>query len=237
MDELPVHNLKEIAARYAVNNYVHPGMVIGLGSGSTAAYAVEALAERIRTENFPVSTIFVTSDETGRLATFHGIPVAAEPRKSDPEIDVTIDGADEVDGGLNLIKGGGGALLREKLVAVRTKREVIVVDQSKMVKTLGTRFPLPVMIVPFAWETTQQRVEEAIGRPSHRRRTHTDSVFISNDGLYCLDVEPGAIDDPAALAAKLKEITGVVESGLFIDIAQTVVISHTDGHIEVIERG
>ena len=234
MDELPVHNLKEIAARYAVNHFLQPGMNIGLGTGSTAAFAVAALAERISAEGFVPGALVATSSETIDLALFHAMSVAPDLSASIGWLDVTIDGADEVDGALNLIKGGGGALLREKLVAAHTRREVIVVDESKVSDKLGTRHALPVMIVPFAWETTAERIAQATGYSGSLRRTQTDTVFVSDDGLFCIDLATGPIDDPRALAQTLCAVTGVVDTGLFIGLAHTVVVAHADGRVEAL---
>lgn len=236
MDELQSHNLKEIAARYAVNHTLLPGMNIGLGTGSTAAYAVTALAERISAENFPVGVLVATSAESERLARFHGMRVTRDLTAGMGWLDVTIDGADEVDSRLNVIKGGGGALLREKLVASRTRREVIIVDHGKVSDLLGTKHSLPIMIVPYAWETTAERVAAATGCVPILRRTHTDETFISDDGLYCLDLETGPIEDPEALEMRLNTIVGVVDNGIFVNLTQTLVVAMADGRVEVTER-
>jgi ribose 5-phosphate isomerase A len=149
-------------------------------------------------------------------------------------LDVTIDGADEVDSALNLIKGGGGALLREKLVAVRTRREVIVVDESKVSMRLGAKHSVPVMVAQYAWETTAERVEGVCHAAPKLRRTSTGETFVSDDGLYCLDIETGEIADPRAMERELKAVTGVVDVGLFIGLAHTVVVAKSDGSVEVL---
>ena len=236
MHEIQSHNLKEIAARYAVNSFVHAGMNVGLGSGSTAAYAVSALAERIRSEGLTVGKLIATSSETERLAAFHGMTAGRDLTAAFGWLDVTIDGADEVDPELNLIKGGGGALLREKLIAERTRREVIIVDESKVSDRLGTKHDLPVMIAQYAWETIAERVAAVCGAAPVRRNTPTGEVFVSDDGLFCLDVPTGPIADARALESKLKAVTGVVDTGLFINLAHTVVVAKTDGKIEVLGR-
>jgi ribose 5-phosphate isomerase A len=236
MHEIQSHNLKEIAARYAVNTFIEFGMNIGLGTGSTAAYAVAALAERISSEGLVVGSLVATSTETRRLATFHSMLAVRDLDASVGMLDVTIDGADEVDSDLNLIKGGGGALLREKLIAVRTKREVIIVDESKISKRLGTNHSLPVMVIPYAWDTTAERIAQACGATPVLRLTATGTVFVSDDSLYCLDLPIGEIDAPGALEAKLKAITGVVDVGLFVGLARTVVVAKADGQVEVLEK-
>jgi ribose 5-phosphate isomerase A len=229
------HNLKEIAARYAVNNYVQQGMNIGLGSGSTSAFAVAALAEKVTSEGLMLGKLVATSDETADLARFHGLSVEPDLTLEMGHLDVTIDGADEVDNHLNLIKGGGGALLREKLVAAQTKREVIIVDASKVVQTLGLKHPLPVMIVPYSYENTLMRIESVVGRKPIMRHTPTGEKFISNDGLYCVDIPLGEINNPLELEQKLKAITGVVDVGLFIGLTRTLVIAESDGKVTVKE--
>jgi ribose 5-phosphate isomerase A len=230
------HNLKEISARYAINNFVQPGMNIGLGTGSTAAYAVAALAERIRTENIKVGKLVATSDETTELAMFHGLSIELDLTADFGMLDLTIDGADEVDQNFSLIKGAGGALLREKLVALHTQREVIIVDESKMVDTLGLIYPLPVMVVPYAYQMTAARIEDVLGRRPVLRLTPVGDAFISNDRHYCLDIPPGPIGNPAKVEAEIKAITGVVDVGLFIGLAHTVVVAEQDGRVTVKEK-
>jgi ribose 5-phosphate isomerase A len=236
MEEILSHNLKEIASRYAVNNFVENGMTVGLGSGSTAAYAVEALAERISSEGLGIAKMIATSAETSRLAFFHGMTAARELNAITGWLDVTIDGADEVDPDMNVIKGGGGALVRERLVALRTKREVIVVDESKLSSSLGERHAVPIMIVPAAWETTAERVADVCGATPKLRLTPVGDPFVSDDGLYCLDVETGPIGDVAKLEQRIKLITGVVDSGLFVGIAHTIVVAKSDGKVDVYDR-
>jgi ribose 5-phosphate isomerase A len=236
MEQLIAQNLKEIAARYAVNHYIQSGMNIGLGTGSTAAYAVVALAERIRAENLHVGVVISTSAETAQLAEFHGIPVTRDLAVTSGWLDVTIDGADEVDPNLNLIKGGGGALLREKLVAAQTHREVIIVDESKISRRLGEKHSLAVMVIPYAWDTTAIRLSDlGAGYVVSRRRTPTDEVFVSDDGLYCLDIDTGPIDDPAALESRIKQLTGVVDVGLFVGLTKSLIVARAEGRVEVVE--
>ena len=223
---------KEHAARYAVAHYVVSGMKVGLGTGTTAAYVVRALAERIQREGLTLSTLISTSYETAALARSLGMVLDDELTLENTPLDVTIDGTDEADDQLNLIKGGGGALLREKLVAVATRREIIVGDPHKRVSRLGRAHALPIMIVPYAWKRTQARVEEICGRPAPLRLKADGTPFISDDALYCLDIAPGEIPDAPALETALKSVTGVVDVGLFIGLAHVLVVGHPDGRIE-----
>jgi ribose 5-phosphate isomerase A len=222
---------KEAAANFAVENFVKPGMRLGLGSGTTAAFAVRALARRFKTEALELCGIVSTSTETAALARSLGISLQDDLTPDITPIDVTIDGADDVDSSFNLIKGGGGALLREKIVAKATLREVIIVDETKFTDVLGVIFPLPVMIAPYGWEITKSTVEKVAGRASNLRKTAAGDPFVSNDGLYCLDLEKGPIPHPALLEQRILSITGVVDVGLFVNIAKNVVIGHADGRV------
>jgi ribose 5-phosphate isomerase A len=149
------------------------------------------------------------------------------------QIDITIDGADEVDGSLNLIKGGGGALLREKIVAAATQFYIIIVDESKLVRQLG-KFPLPVEVTPFGWEKTKVKLEQ-LGCSAHLRMTG-DQVFLTDNSHYILDCAFGVIADPALLHEQVNAITGVMENGLFIHMANVVISGSPEGHTKVIER-
>jgi ribose 5-phosphate isomerase A len=222
---------KEFAARHAVDRHLASGMAIGLGSGSTALYAVRALADRIDREGLQPRIVISTSKETADLARELGIAVVDDLTPDCYPLDVTIDGADEADWQLNLIKGGGGASLREKLVAVATKREIIVVHPAKRVERLGLTFPLPVVVVPYGWQLTALRIEERMSRPVQLRQRH-GHTFVTDDGLYVLDVVPGPIDEPRLVERDLKAIEGVVDVGLFVNIAKLLVVGHEDGHVE-----
>lgn len=219
---------KHTAAARAVEE-VEDGMILGLGSGSTAAFAVEALAARIakglRVVGIP------TSEATAALARRLGVPLTsfAEHRR----IDIAIDGADQVERGtLNLVKGLGGALLREKMVAAASDRMIVVVDETKLVDRLGGNTPLPVEIVSFGWQTVIDRLTAIGCRP--RLRLAGDMPFTTDGGNYIADCAIGEIPDPAALEARLSAIVGVVESGLFIGLASTIVVGRSTG-VEVIE--
>jgi ribose 5-phosphate isomerase A len=216
--------LKRAAAEAAVE-LVQDGMVVGLGTGSTAAFAVEALARRHR-EGLHFIGI-PTSERTAALATAANIPLTSFAEHH--QIDLTIDGADEVERGtLNLIKGLGGALLHEKIVAAASRRLAIVADGLKLVDRLGARTPVPVEIVAFGLEATQAALE-SIGATARLRRSATGDSFITDSGNRILDCSFGPIADPARLEERIRRVVGVVESGLFIDRANVVFVANTSG--------
>lgn len=221
-------NAKRLAGERAVE-LVEDGMTVGLGTGSTAYWAVARLGERVREEGLRVRCI-PTSRRTAEQARALGIPLVtfADVR----ELDLTIDGADEIGPGLALVKGGGGALLREKLVAAASRRLVVVADASKRVERLG-RFPLPVEVVPFAWEVTARRVAEATGREPAARREGAE-LYVTDNGNYVLDCPCGEIGDPARLERELKLLPGVVECGLFVGLAELAFVADGDA-VELIE--
>jgi ribose 5-phosphate isomerase A len=221
--------LKQAAAVRAVAE-VESGMVLGLGSGTTAALALEALAARI-SEGLRVVGI-PTSEKTAMLARRHGVPLTTFDAHR--RIDLTIDGADEVDcRTFHLIKGLGGALLREKIVAAASERMIVVVDESKVVDCLGTRGTLPVEIVPFGWQTTLDRLAAMGCQP--QLRMIADEPFMTDGGNYIVDCLVSEIADPAALEAQLADTVGVVESGLFIGLASMIVIGRKNG-VEVLNK-
>lgn len=209
---------KEAAARASLR-FVQAGNVVGLGTGSTAAYAVRFLAERVRS-GLKIRGI-PTSSSTRELAASLGIPLITFDDVQ--QIDVTIDGADEFDPQLQLIKGGGGALLREKIVASASRRLVIVADASKQVKVLG-KFPLPVEVVPFAQALVAKRIA-ALGATPKLRQDASGNPFVSDEGHHILDCSFGAIPDPPALARTLDAMPGVVDHGLFINLASVVLVA------------
>jgi ribose 5-phosphate isomerase A len=229
MDKTQQDELKRLAAEAAVAQ-VEDGMVLGIGTGSTAAFAIEALARRVA-QGLRVAGI-PTSEHTARLARERGVALTsfAEHRR----IDMTIDGADEVEiGSLNLIKGLGGALLREKIVASASARMVVIVDEGKLVERLGSHAPVPVEIVPFGCEVTLDRLSGIEGRPALRMAG--DQPFRTDGGNYIADCAFGGIQDAADLERRLAMMTGVVESGLFIGIASRVVVGTSTG-VRVLER-
>jgi ribose 5-phosphate isomerase A len=209
---------KEAAARASLR-FVHDGQIVGLGTGSTAAYAVRFLAERVRA-GLKIRGI-PTSVHTKELATSLGIPLTTLDEFQ--QIDVTIDGADEVDPQLNLIKGGGGALLREKIIASATRQLVIIGDSGKKVAMLG-KFPLPVEIIPFAQPLLAKRIA-ALGATVRLRQDASRSPFITDEGHHILDCQFGQIPDPPGLGRQLEAMPGVVEHGMFIAMASVVLIA------------
>jgi ribose 5-phosphate isomerase A len=220
---------KRAAAARAVE-LVMPDMVLGLGSGSTANFVLEALAARVaqglRVVGIP------TSQRTEVRARQLGLTLT--DFAAHRHIDLTLDGADEVEREtLSLIKGRGGALLREKIVASASARMVAVVDETKLVDRLGTRVPLPVEVVPFGWQVTLDRLSESGATPTLRRAG--DTPFVTDGGNYIADCAFPGIADPATLQVQLAAVTGVVESGLFIGLAEMVVIGGKFG-VEILER-
>ncbi|MBZ5547476.1 MAG: ribose-5-phosphate isomerase RpiA [Acidobacteriia bacterium] len=208
---------KEAAGRAAAK-LVRDGDIVGLGTGSTAYFAVVALGERVKSGLKMVG--IPTSIATADLARQLGIPLTTLDEH--PEIDITIDGADEIDPKLNLIKGGGGALLREKVVASVTKKMVVVSDSTKIVPALG-KFPLPVEIIPFARTVIEKRIA-SLGATTKLRTKLDGQPFVTDNGNQILDCSFGRIADPPALARELSETVGVVEHGLFIGFAKLALV-------------
>lgn len=208
---------KQAAARASLR-FVHDRQIVGLGTGSTAAYAIRFLAEQVH-KGLKIIGI-PTSQRSKELAESLRIPLATLDEYQ--KIDVTIDGADEFDPALRLIKGGGGALLREKIVASASKQVVIVADSAKQVKILG-KFPLPVEVIPFAQALIAKRIT-ALGASVTLRRYADGNPFITDEGHHILDCHFGQIPDPPALARTLNDMPGVVEHGLFIDLAGVVIV-------------
>jgi ribose 5-phosphate isomerase A len=216
------------AAGRAAAELVEDGMVVGLGTGSTVHFVLERLAERIRSERLALRGV-PTSLDTERKARTLGIPLVALDEVE--ELDLTLDGADEIDARFDMIKGGGGALLREKVVASLSKREVIVVDRSKVVERLGVRFALPVEVVPFARTAVARRIA-ALGAAWTLRMRDGREAALTDNGNEILDCRfPSGIADAAALERALDEIPGVVESGLFVGLCHMVVIGGDDGRV------
>ncbi|MEM4258713.1 MAG: ribose-5-phosphate isomerase RpiA [Candidatus Thermoplasmatota archaeon] len=215
--------LKRRAAEKAVE-YVEDGMVLGLGTGSTVEYMVKKLAEKIR-EGLTIQAV-PTSVKTKKLAAEYKIPLVDFDECT--MLDLTIDGADEVDSNLNLIKGGGGALTREKIVAFHSKKVIIIVDETKIVKGLGCDTPVPVEVVKFGWKATQKTLEELSGCTAELRRI-VDEPFITDNSNYIIDCDFGKIDDPDVLEKELNNIPGVVENGLFIGLADEVIVGSKQG--------
>jgi ribose 5-phosphate isomerase A len=217
------HQKQEAAARAV--EFVESGMVVGLGAGSTAAFAVRRIAELLRQGQLRDVVGIPCSSDVGATARELGIPLTTlEDRVA---IDLTIDGADEVDPDLNLIKGGGGCLLHEKIVAQASRREIIIVDASKPSPRLGTKWALPVEVIPFGWGS-QRRFLEALGARVTVRQTSEGQIFGTDEGNLILDAAFGPIADPVALARELDARTGIVEHGLFLGMATDLLVASND---------
>jgi ribose 5-phosphate isomerase A len=231
---MDVEAQKRAAAARALD-FVRPGMRLGLGTGSTAKHFVELLAERVRTG---LDVIAVpTSEVTRTLAEKLGIRLTTLDET--PALDLTVDGADEIGPDLTLIKGGGGALLREKIVAAASAYMVVIADRSKLVEKLG-RFPLPVEIAPFGATATRRAVEAATAAagcpgPAVLRKAANGHAFVTDGGHWLLDAHLQQIADPPALAARLAAVPGVMEHGLFIGLARTAIVAGPEG-VHLIER-
>ncbi|MHA7826950.1 MAG: ribose-5-phosphate isomerase RpiA [Roseovarius sp.] len=228
----PIDKAKFVAAKRSVD-YVEDGMRVGLGTGSTAAWMVRCLGELVRDDGLKIKGV-PTSTRTAELAREVGIEVISLDEAK--WLDLTIDGADEFDANLNLIKGGGGALLQEKIVATASDQMIVIADVGKEVETLGV-FPLPIEVIPFGWETTKSLVEEmlismdVLGRDA-TLRMNGDRPFVTDEGNYILDLHLGRIGKANQLAMVLNQMPGVVENGLFIDICDVVIVGYGDGRVE-----
>ncbi|UWQ50893.1 ribose-5-phosphate isomerase RpiA [Leisingera caerulea] len=229
----PIDKAKFVAAKRAAE-MVEDGMRVGLGTGSTAAWLVRCLGEMVQKDGLKITAV-PTSSRTAALARDVGINVVSLDEAK--WLDMTIDGADEFDADLNLIKGGGGAHLQEKIVATASDQMVVIADASKSVETLGA-FPLPVEVLRFGWQSSQALIEETLvsmdvmGR-STTLRMNGDAPFVTDEGNYILDLHLNRIGNARQLALVLNQIPGVIENGLFIDICDTVVIGYGDGRVEV----
>lgn len=219
-----IETLKKQAGEFAAN-LVESGMIVGLGSGSTAIYATRRIAQRLDILELTRVLGLPTSRATEAAAIELGIPLTTLARH--PRIDITIDGADEVDPDFNLIKGGGGAHLREKIVAQATERLVIVVDDSKLVEQLGETWAIPVEVIPFGWESQAAYLASLGAQP--KLRMDGDAPFQTDQGNLIVDANFGRIAAPAALARQLEARAGIVEHGLFIGMARDVVVAGAGG--------
>jgi ribose 5-phosphate isomerase A len=219
---------REAAARAA--DLLEDGMVVGLGTGSTAVHFVDILGEKVR-DGLRIVGV-PTSEATKAQAERAGIPLTTLDET--PELDLTIDGADEFDDRLRLIKGGGGALLREKIVAAASRRMIVIADGSKRVATLG-RYPLPIEVVPFGLAVTLRAIENAAALRGalQLRRIASGDPFVTDGGHFIVDAHLGRIEDPEALAASLNAIPGVVEHGLFLGLATGAVLATEKGLVEL----
>jgi ribose 5-phosphate isomerase A len=231
MSELSQQDHLKAAAAEAAAAQLHDGMIVGLGTGSTAAFAIDAIGRRVA-QGLRIIGV-PTSERTTEQASALGIPLA--PVQEHEWIDVTIDGADEVElGTLNLIKGRGGALLREKIVATSTKKLIIIVDESKLVTKLGSHDPIPVEVVSFGWETTERRLQRIGGNPV-LRRSKDGKIFVTDGGHYILDCKFGALPESADTEQRLNNTVGVVEHGMFLGMTGMVIVGGAGG-IRILER-
>ncbi len=231
----PSDSAKFAAASRALS-YVEDGMRLGLGTGSTAAFFVRLLGERAQRESMELTCV-PTSTRTADLARKLGLNVTTLDKAG--WLDLTIDGADEIDGEFNLIKGGGGALLQEKIVATASDRMLVITDDSKQVESLGA-FPLPVEVIKFGWETTKAIVEETlqgadVSGDSVTLRISQEAPYVTDEGHFILDLHLNKIGDPEKLASQLLHIPGVVETGLFIDIADAVSVGYASGEARLVD--
>ncbi|HSE57837.1 MAG TPA: ribose-5-phosphate isomerase RpiA [Nitrospiraceae bacterium] len=219
------HTLDELKRQAALKavDYVQDGMVIGLGTGSTAKHIILALGERIR-QGLKIRGV-PTSQETADLARSQGIPLIESDNTW--TLDLAIDGADQVDPQLCLLKGGGGALLKEKIVAAAARQLIIVVDHTKRVPVLGNSFPLPIEVVPFGWGNTARQLEAIAGKAVLRERGGLP--FCTEAGHIILDLHVGSITDPADLEIRLNQVPGVVETGLFVGRTSLLIVGTPEG--------
>ena len=215
--------LKVLTAKTAVE-YVKDGHVVGLGTGSTARYVVLALGERVKA-GLTIKGV-PTSRETAELARQQGIPLIDQDNAW--IIDVAIDGADQVDPHFNLIKGGGGALLKEKIVAASAKQFIVLVDHTKRVPVLGGSFPLPIEVVPFGWGSTAREIE-ALTKSRVVLRERNGNPFITESGNMIVDVHLDRIDQPRDLEIALNQIPGIVETGLFVNRTDVLIVGTAQG--------
>ncbi|MBH0346175.1 ribose 5-phosphate isomerase A [Bacillus pacificus] len=215
-------NLKQLAGEYTAA-FVKDGMKIGLGTGSTVYWTIEKLGERVK-EGLSFQAV-PTSKETEVLAQQLNIPLIS--LNDIQSLDLTIDGADEIDSNLQLIKGGGGALLREKIVASSSKELLIIADESKLVTHLGT-FPLPVEIIPFSWKQTESKIQ-SLGCQTTLRLKNNETFITDNNNMIIDCIFPNHISNPTHLHTELKMITGVVETGLFINMTSKAIIGTENG--------
>lgn len=232
-DLSPIDRAKYAAARRAVD-FVEDGMRVGLGTGSTAAWMVRCMAERVKAEGLSLQCV-PTSTRTAELGRELGLNIVTLEEAG--WLDLTIDGADEFDPELSLVKGGGGALLQEKIVATASDRMIVITDAAKEVKHLGA-FPLPVEVIPFGWQATRTLIAELISGSDvtgHEitLRMNGEQPFRTDENNFILDLHLGRIGNPRELSLLLNQIAGVVENGLFLDICDTVIVGYGDGRVEL----
>ena len=224
--------LKKTAGIHAAK-YVKNGMKVGLGTGSTVKYTILELGRRIKEENLEIMCV-PTSIATEKLSIENGIQL--HELSSLDGLDLVIDGADEFDKELTLIKGGGGALVREKIIAQASQQMIVVADDSKKVESLG-RFPLPVEVIQFSWKETRRQISQITGLPESKieKRNQNNNSFITDNGNFILDLHLETIENPKKLESDLNKLAGVLDCGLFINIADIVVLAGKNG-LEIISN-
>lgn len=227
MENPSLRTAKEAAGVYAVQ-FVKEGMTVGIGTGSTVFFFIQALGKKC-SSGFNVQCV-ATSESSALLAKQQGIPLLSSSFSS--SIDLTVDGADEIDPKKNMIKGGGGALFKEKLTALASKQMIVIIDEHKRKEYLGG-FPVPVEISPFLYLSTIQRIEEA-GYRGKLRRIEKTSPYITDSGNYIFDLQLPFVQNPQEHHFKLKKITGVIETGFFFDLNPQVIIGYENGKVEVV---
>ena len=213
--------------------HVKDDFIIGLGSGSTTAYVIQEIGEKIRREGLRILGV-PTSHQAMMVAVHYGVPLTTLDEH--PEPDLAIDGADQVDRELNLIKGGGGALTREKIVASAARQFVIVADETKLVERLGANHPVPVEVLPFALPTVLAKMRELGGKPVLREGKGKVGPVVTDNGNFVVDVDFGPIRAPKELDLRLKSVPGVIETGLFVGIADVVYLGKPDGVLRLVRK-
>lgn len=228
---MSVEAAKKLAGFKAVDEWVQDGMIVGIGSGSTVVYVVERLVERVKKEKLNVVCV-PTSFQANQLIVEGGLQLSDLARH--PVLDVTIDGADEVDSNMCLIKGGGGCQLQEKIVAYNAKRFVVVADYRKIAKTLGEKWKkgIPLSVVPMAYIPVMRKIEELGGKPVLRMAKNKAGPVVSDNGNLIIDADFGLIQDPSDLDTKLHQIPGLVETGLFCGMACKAYFGMEDGSVQ-----
>ncbi|EPX8801292.1 ribose-5-phosphate isomerase RpiA [Listeria monocytogenes] len=222
-------NQKKLAGEKACE-WIEEGMIVGLGTGSTVYYTIEKLGQMVN--NGLHITGVATSDETTKQAEKLGIPLKS--LNDVTEIDVTIDGADEIDTNFQGIKGGGGALLREKMVASASLKNIWVVSEEKLVRTLG-KFPLPLEVIPFGWKQIERTLAKEQIQTNLRKQSN-EEVYVTNNGNYILDIVNQSFKDAEMWQEKLAQIPGVVEHGLFLDYVDVIICGKANGETEIIKK-
>jgi len=214
--------------------HVKDKFIVGLGSGSTAAYVIQEIGEKIRLEGLRILGV-PTSHQAMMLAVHCGVPLTT--LNEHPQLDLAIDGADQVDRELNLIKGGGGALTREKIVASAAKEFVIVADETKLVERLGTNHTIPIEVLPFALPTVMVKLRELGGKPVLREGGGKVGPLVTDNGNFVVDVDFGPVNDVKELNFQLRLIPGIIETGLFVGMADVVYLGKPDGVLKLEKKG